>query len=156
MNAPIMSDDERAIREIMNDRAKALYAKNADKLFAHLAPEIVSFDLPPPLQFVGDAARSKEGFQAWFATWKGPIGWETRDVTVTVNGDLAFAYGLSHISGTKVDGPESKANGPHVDLWLRSTNCFCKTGGEWKIVHSHNSVPYLMDGSNKAAVDLKP
>jgi PhnB protein len=28
--------------------------------------------------------------------------------------------------------------------------------GAWRIVHAHESVPFLMDGSIKAAIDLKP
>jgi ketosteroid isomerase-like protein len=43
-----------------------------------------------------------------------------------------------------------------VDLWTRCTACLVRRGTEWKIVHQHNSVPFLMDGSFKAAVDLKP
>ena len=27
---------------------------------------------------------------------------------------------------------------------------------QWKIMHEHSSVPFYMDGSFKAAVDLKP
>ena len=29
-------------------------------------------------------------------------------------------------------------------------------GDDWKITHQHNSVPFMMDGSFKAAIDLKP
>jgi ketosteroid isomerase-like protein len=151
-----MNIDEQAIRDIINDGNKALYAKNADRLFAHLAKDVVSFDLAPPLQIAGDAARNKAGTEAWFQTWKGPIGWETRDLKVVVSGDIAFTYGLSHITGTKVDGPETREHGPHIDIWIRSTNCLRKIDGAWKIVHSHSSVPYHMDGSNRAAIDLKP
>jgi PhnB protein len=28
--------------------------------------------------------------------------------------------------------------------------------GAWKIVHEHSSTPFYMDGSYRAAVDLKP
>jgi PhnB protein len=31
-----------------------------------------------------------------------------------------------------------------------------RENGEWSIVHEHESVPFLMDGSDKAALDLKP
>jgi ketosteroid isomerase-like protein len=42
------------------------------------------------------------------------------------------------------------------DVWARQTLCFERLGGTWKIVHEHISVPFYMDGSVKAAVDLKP
>jgi SnoaL-like domain len=43
-----------------------------------------------------------------------------------------------------------------VDVWTRSTAVFRKEGGAWKVMHVHSSVPFYMDGSLKAAVDLKP
>jgi ketosteroid isomerase-like protein len=33
---------------------------------------------------------------------------------------------------------------------------FRKVGGRWLIAHEHASVPLYMDGSEKAAIDLKP
>lgn len=48
------------------------------------------------------------------------------------------------------------AKGEKVDLWFRATLGFRKIAGQWKIVHEHSSVPFYMDGSFKAAVDLKP
>ena len=41
-------------------------------------------------------------------------------------------------------------------MWTRSTVVFRKEGGAWKVMHVHSSVPFYMDGSRKAAVDLKP
>ena len=40
--------------------------------------------------------------------------------------------------------------------WIRLTLCFRKIGGVWKVTHEHTSVPFTMDGSLKAAVDLTP
>ena len=141
--------DEKAIHDIIDDRSRALYAKNADLAFAHGGREFVSFDLDPPLAHAGDAARDKKGIEGWFATWKGPIGWEVRDVMIHADDHPAFAYGLGHITGTKVEGND-------VDLWVRFTNGFRKEGGEWKQIHAHTSTPFYMDGSNRAALDLKP
>ena len=43
-----------------------------------------------------------------------------------------------------------------VDLWFRETLGFRKIDGKWTITHEHSSVPFYMDGSFKAAIDLKP
>jgi SnoaL-like protein len=51
-------------------------------------------------------------------------------------------------AGTKTDGETP-------DLWFRLAVCFRKTDGRWAIVHEHESVPFYMDGSFKAAVDLQ-
>ena len=53
------------------------------------------------------------------------------------------------MTGTKTDGEE-------VDLWFRATACFRREDGHWRITHMHNSVPFSMDGSEKALLSLKP
>jgi PhnB protein len=50
----------------------------------------------------------------------------------------------------------SKTDGEVVDLWVRCTVCFRRRGSAWEITHQHTSVPFYMDGSYKAAVDLRP
>jgi ketosteroid isomerase-like protein len=31
-----------------------------------------------------------------------------------------------------------------------------RIGGRWQVVHEHTSVPFHMDGSDRAALDLEP
>ena len=47
-------------------------------------------------------------------------------------------------------------SGQQTSVWVRTTMCFRKQGGEWIVVHEHVSVPFYMDGSYKAAIDLEP
>jgi ketosteroid isomerase-like protein len=137
---------ESQIRTLINDGAKAIRAKDVDGAMAHHAADSVTFDLAPPLLSTGaDAA----GLQAWFATWTGPIGYEIRDLKIAAGQDTAFCHSLIRLSGTKTDGER-------VDMWFRQTLCWRKVGGEWTIAHRHESVPFYMDGSYRAAVDLKP
>ncbi|MGH9858125.1 MAG: nuclear transport factor 2 family protein [Acidobacteriota bacterium] len=49
-----------------------------------------------------------------------------------------------------------RTNGEETDIRMRVTVGFRKIGGRWLVTHEHTSVPLFMDGSNKAAVDLKP
>ena len=142
--------DETQIRALLEDRAAALRAKDAPAVLSHYAPDTVKFDLAPPLHTAGPAALDKRGLEGWFATWWGPLGYELRDFKVVTGGDLAFCHGFVRISGTKVDGDQK------VSVWARETVCLSKAGGIWKIRHEHSSVPFYMDGSLKAAVDLKP
>jgi len=140
------ADDQAAIRAIFGDRANALFGKVADLAVKHFADDAVSYDLDPPLQHLGP---DKGALQAWFDTWDGPIGWAMGDLVVDVGGDIAIARGLGHMTGTKKSGEK-------VDLWTRVTMGFVRRGADWKITHQHNSVPFMMDGSFKAAIDLKP
>lgn len=142
------SNDEARIRELIDDWASALRAKNIDGVMSHCAADIVSFDLAPPLQYVGTDALRKS-LEAWFPTFQGPVGYEIRDLTITASDDAGFCRSLNRISGTRTDGEET-------DVWVRATIGCRKIHGKWMITHEHSSVPFYMDGSYRAAVDLKP
>ena len=139
-------DDKMQIRAIFADRANALFCKSVDLAVRHLAEDFVSYDLDPPLAHLGPG---REQLQQWFDTWDGPIAWAMGDLTVEAGGDIAFAHGLGHMLGIKTDGAKA-------DLWTRVTVCLMRRDGAWKITHQHTSVPFHMDGSFKAAVDLRP
>jgi ketosteroid isomerase-like protein len=139
--------DEAEIRTVIEGHARALGAKDADAVLSHYAPDAVVYDLAPPLRSAN--ALNKQGLEGWFATWQGPIRHELRDLGVMVSGDLALCYGFVRMSGTKTDGARP-------DLWVRETVGLRRIGGAWKIAHAHSSVPFYMDGSLRAAVDLKP
>ena len=141
--------DEAQIRTLLDDLASAIRAKDADRALSYYAAENVQFLLAPPLQYAGANAMDKQGLEAWFATFEGTIGYEVRGLSITTRDEIAFSHSLSRISGTKIDGEKP-------DVWVRSTVCFCKVDGQWKITHQHESVPFYMDGSYKAAIDLKP
>jgi PhnB protein len=137
---------EARIRALVDSWATAIRAKDVDGVLGHHAADAVTFDLAPPLLSTGaDAA----GLQAWFSTWQGSLGYEIRDLTITAGDDVAFCHGLNRLSGIKNDGEK-------VAMWFRQTLCWRKIAGEWRIAHQHESVPFYMDGSYRAAVDLKP
>jgi PhnB protein len=140
------TNDDAQICKVIEEWADALRNKDADGVLSHYAPSLVHFSLAPPLlSTLSDA----KGLNAWFATWRGPIGYEIRNLSITVSGDVAFSHSLNRMHGTKTDGSRG-------DLWFRHTFGFQRINGEWKIAHEHESVPFYMDGSFKAAVDLKP
>jgi uncharacterized protein YndB with AHSA1/START domain/ketosteroid isomerase-like protein len=140
------ADDQIALRSILGDRTNAMFGKVANLALQAFADDVVSYDLAPPLRHIGaDKAR----LQAWFDGWDGPIGWAMGELEVDVGGDLAVARGLGHMVG-------AKKGGESVDLWTRVTICFARRSDKWKITHQHTSVPFLMDGSLKAATHLKP
>ena len=100
------------------------------------------------MQYTG-AAALKKSLEAWFPTFRGGIGYEVHELDVTAGDEVAFARSLNRITGTKTDGTDT-------DVWVRATVCFRRIEGTWKVAHVHDSVPFYMDGSFKAAVDLKP
>ena len=140
------ADDQAQIRAILGDRTNALFGKSVDLAVKHLAEDVVSYDLDPPLAHLGPG---RERLQQWFDTWDGPIAFAMGDLTVETGGDIAVARGLGHMTGTKTDGAEA-------DVWVRVTVGLNRRDGIWKITHQHTSVPFHMDGSFKAAVELQP
>ncbi|MFJ9468942.1 YybH family protein [Streptomyces caniferus] len=141
--------DETLIRELLEDRAAATTARDARRFLASCAPDLVDFSLAPPLQFRGPEALDRQGVEAWYATWEGPIEVSLTQVEVTVGDEVAFCHSINRMRGTKTDGFE-------VELWSRATVGLRKIDGAWKITHTHSSVPFLMDGSGLAALDLAP
>ena len=75
------------------------------------APDLVAFDVVPPLRYVGaDAYRRR--WQETFASFSGPIDYEVRDLHITAEGDLGFLHSLNHVKGMLTSGAS-------MDTWLR-------------------------------------
>ena len=135
------------IRRLIGDWTAALRSRDVDALMALCAPDFVSFDLAPPLSH--DAAVYRAGLQQWFASFASPIVCDVSQLEIASAGDVAFSRSLNRMTGKKTSGEE-------MDLWVRATICYRKIGGAWKVAHEHISVPFYMDGSFRAAVDLHP
>jgi uncharacterized protein (TIGR02246 family) len=138
---------EALIRQRVEDWAKALCARDIDGVMSIYAPDIVSFDIDPPLRYAG-ADHKRRAWRAFFAVRAGPIAYEVREATVTTHGELAFVHSLNHVSGTLAGGHIS-------DLWLRWTACFRRIDGVWLVVHDHASVPADLQ-HGQAALNLTP
>ena len=133
-------NDVTEIRNVIEDWAAGLRAKDAGRVKRHGSDDLVHFSLAPPL--VADES-GPYGLEKWFNTWKGGLGYEIRDLEIVAGDGVAFSHSLHHLSGTKIDGEKP-------DIWFRHTFGFRKVGGEWKIVHSHESVPFLYTFSGQA------
>jgi ketosteroid isomerase-like protein len=140
-------DTRSEVGALLQLQSKVMGAKDIDRLMALYAPDVVYFDVVPPLQFVGaDALRRR--FQDWFDNFKGPMEMETRDLHVSAYTDSAVACWLSRARGTL-------QNGQQVGLWVRATSCLQRSNDKWLITHEHISIPVdLMHG--KPAMDLVP
>lgn len=137
--------DRTEIEALLQQLARAHFDHDADAIVSAYGPDALLFDLAPPL---GRRGMDRDGVAAWLSGWEGPIHIEARDVDIAVDGELAFVSALNRMHGRQ--GGESQ------DLWYRTTMCLRKTGGRWLIVCDHASVPFYMDGSYRAAVDLRP
>lgn len=139
------------IRRVLDARLAALRTKDAERFVAHYATDVVKFDLAPPLANTGPDVRDVAGWDSWFATWSGPICQEILEFAATVAAEagIAYCHGLVNLRGEKIGEGT-------VDMWFRSTWCLGRIDGRWRITHEHNSTPFYMDGSYRAATDLVP
>ncbi len=140
-------NDEAEIQRGIEGGVEAIRDKNIEGVMSLYAQEVVSFDIVPPLRYLGaDAFRKR--WEEVFLVYQGPIDYEIHDLNITVGDDIAFTHSLNRISGTR-------NNGQKTALWLRWTACFRKINGQWLIVHHQNSVPVDLE-HGKAVLDLKP
>jgi PhnB protein len=137
------------IRALLDDWAQGRRTKDAIRVLSHVAEDEVQFLMSPPLQYSGDNAWNRDKLEAWFATFEGPIGFEIADLRVAAGDETAFCHFLSQMSAVAVQGGA-------FSVWNRVTLGLRKIGGRWRIAHVHESVPFYMDGSFGAAIDLTP
>ena len=137
------------ILKLIRQQEAATARGDAAGVLAAMSGDSVTYDFDPPLAKDADPDRGREALERWFATWENGVSVKLRDPRVLVDGDLAVVFGLSLMRGTK------KGEAP-TEFWSRRPVVLSRTEGDWKIVHDHASVPMHMDGSGKAALDLKP
>ena len=147
MAAHDQTGEEIRIRRLIDGFQRAIRAKDLGGVLSVYAPDIVSFDLVPPMQHVGIAAYRRP-WEETFASFEGRIGYEVSDLHITATDEVAFSHSLNRMSGTT-------KNGQTISMWVRWTACFRKLDGRWLVTHEQVSVPIDME-SGRALVDLEP
>jgi uncharacterized protein (TIGR02246 family) len=135
------------LRQLIDGFVEAIRAKDIDGVMSAFAPDVVSFDLGPPLQHGGGDAFRKRWHEL-FDAFQGPVRYEVRDLSIFASDDVAFSHSLNHITGTL-------KNGAAADRWVRWTAGYRKADGKWRIVHEQVSVPVDVR-SGQAMLSLEP
>jgi uncharacterized protein (TIGR02246 family) len=125
--------DEGAIRELVENWARAVRIKDLDGILANHSPEILMFDVPPPIQ--------SKGIEAYRKTWDLFFSWsqdsrifDISEMNITAGNDVAFVTALMRCAGTE-------ANGDKIELTFRLTIGLGKIDGQWIVMHEHHSIP---------------
>jgi ketosteroid isomerase-like protein len=142
-----MASIESEVRALLDSRVEACRAKDIDRLMSLYSPNIVYFDVVPPLHFIGSEA-VRGNFVRWFNEYEGPIGLETHGLNIAISGDVAFAHMLHFDKGNT-----NQQNGR--GFWLRSTVCCQRSNNKWLITHEHISLPVDFR-SGTVLMDLVP
>ncbi len=142
--------DKNEIQEVILKLQNATAHRNVSEVMECFADENVMFVLSPPLQTITTRkSKPAPNLQEWFDSWRSNLNYFSRELHIDHCGDVGFAHCLTYMGGEKKSGEKT-------DLWFRESFGLRNLDGHWKITHQHQSVPFLMDGSNKAALDLKP
>jgi ketosteroid isomerase-like protein len=139
------------ILAVLDEHAAAHAARDVQRMIAPYTDDPVRYTLAPPLQQGPDTPYgTADGLQAWLATFDGPVVIDYRDPVVTADGDVAFVHTLTRMTATPAGATDS------FSFWFRSTYGLRRIDGSWRISHQHDSTPFHMDGSFRAATDLLP
>ena len=135
-----MNRDESEIRGVLAEFTSAIRNKDAAAMIAPLAEDEVTFDLAPPLK-MGPAQLTIPRRSSIGSPPGRPIVSESHDLTVAVGGDVAYAYGIQHLTGTKNDGDD-------VDLSFRADGVL--SAPPWSLAHhAHAQLGAVRDGRQR-------
>src|SRR5215471_11128702 len=93
------------VRALLDDRAAAITAGDAERVVALYGPQVVSFRLIPPLSY-GNEVRDPADFKGWVGAWANPPRYDIGEPVIEAGDDVAFSHCLTHVTGTKVDGEQ--------------------------------------------------
>ena len=129
-----MSDtNEAAIRDLITNWAAAVRAHDLQRVLAHHAPDLVMFDVPPPLVSRGIEAYRKT-WDLFYSSNPDPVVFDLDELDIVAGEEVAFATALMHCNNSDPDGSRSR-------LDFRLTVGLRKLDGVWTVVHEHHSIP---------------
>lgn len=125
--------DEAVIRELVENWARAVRAKDLDGILGNHSTDILMFDVPPPVQSRGIEAY-RETWDLFFSWSDDPVVFDIKDIDITAGTDVAFVAALMRCAGTE-------KNGERIELEFRLTIGLRKIDGQWMVLHEHHSIP---------------
>jgi ketosteroid isomerase-like protein len=84
------------------------------------------------------ALRARNGLEGSLFSFRGPVGCEVHDLSITADDDMAIGHSLLRISGPRSDGHD-------IDVWTPATFCLRKIDGAWEVTDEQTPVPLDVD-----------
>ena len=126
---------ESRIRALIEAWADAVRRHDLPAILAHHEPDIIMFDVPPPLQSRG-MDEYRKTWDLFFRYHTPPQAFDIEELAITAGEDVAFAVAIMRCGSATTSGPPVPGGFP-----FRLTIGLKKIGGEWRITHEHHSVP---------------
>jgi len=142
-------DDEAAIHALEHRFAEAVNAGDVNAIMENYIQDesLIVFDLVPRNEYHG-ADTYRQDWVDFYTHYKGLPKFAIINLNVTVEGNLAFSYCFTQITGTDVQGHA-------VDRTVRVTVGYRKINERWLKVLEHISVPVDLR-TGKAEFNTKP
>jgi ketosteroid isomerase-like protein len=99
--------DEAVIRELVENWARAVRAKDLDGILANHSTDMLMFDVPPPVQSRGIEPYRKT-WDLFFSWSDDPVVFDIKDIDITAGIDVAFVAALMRCAGTEKNGRENR------------------------------------------------
>jgi uncharacterized protein (TIGR02246 family) len=129
-----MTDDQNAIRTVVERWIEAIQARDLDGVVAAHTDDIVMFDVPPPQNGIRGLAEYRDCWPPFFEFIASGAVFELVELDITAGADVAFARALLRC-GTEEQFAEKPDNRLRITVGLRKVN------SDWLIAHEHHSFP---------------
>jgi uncharacterized protein (TIGR02246 family) len=129
-----MPQNANEIRDLVENWAKAVRAKDIAAVVAHHTDDVLMFDVPPPVAVRGISAYQDTWPPFFKALTEGKGAFDITELHITAGDTVAFATALLRCGSTE---ELAKDDTPR----LRLTIGLRKVDGAWKIEHEHHSFP---------------
>lgn len=127
------TNGETEVRNLVENWAGAVRRRDFAGILRNHSPNILMFDVPPPLQSKGIDAYKKT-WDLFFAWSHDPVVFDIAEMSVTADGEVAFVAAIMRCSAMET-------NGEDVDLEFRLTVGLRKIDDQWIVMHEHHSIP---------------
>lgn len=119
------SSDESQIRTLVKNWTQAVCNGDIEGILANHTPDVVLFDVPPPLQLKG-LDEYRKAWELYLSYEPGGEGtFEVLDLDLAIGDTVAFGHSPLRVAGGTA----------------RLTLGFQKIDGTWRIAHEHHSFP---------------
>lgn len=141
------ASEEAEVRAVMDQFADGIRSRDIEKILACYAPDVVAYDLMPPMKVEG-AQEYRKNWEMFQQYTQGAVQYEFIDPKTFVSGDLGLFFAVTRMNF-------SDEKGQTMNVYARYTAGLKRQNGKWQIIHENNSVPVDME-TDKAMFDLNP
>ena len=139
MNNPsLTATDDNQVRQLLEQWARATREGRLDEVLEHHAPDVLIYDVLPPMKYEG-AAAYRRSWGDWQPNTQGEAKFELQDLSIVSSNDVAFAHCFIQCGGTL-------PNGKTLEDLIRATVCLQEADEAWEVTHQHISRPFQPGG----------